>query len=44
MMHAMHLTGGEKNPFLTMYQGECTLCHKLDGRTGAWTIPSGTEK
>jgi cytochrome c553 len=44
MMHVIHLTGGEKNTFLTMFQGECTLCHKLDGKSGAWTIPSGPEK
>lgn len=44
LVHAMHLTGGDKNPFLTTFQGECTLCHKLNAKTGAWTIPSGPEK
>jgi len=44
MIHAIHLTGGEANHFLTLFQGECTHCHKLDQATGLWTIPSGAEK
>ena len=44
LLHAIHLQGGEANHFLTMFQGECTLCHKLDAGTGAWSIPSGPEK
>jgi hypothetical protein len=44
MMHEIHLTGGEQNFFLTIFQGECTYCHKLDMSTGHWTIPSGPEK
>ena len=44
MIHEIHLTGGDKNHFLTMFQGECTLCHKLDTKSGAWAIPSGPEK
>ena len=44
MIHEVHLTGGDQNHFLTMFQGECTLCHKLDKKTGAWSIPSGPEK
>lgn len=44
LMHAIHLQGGEANHFLTIYQGECTLCHKLDARTAAWQVPSGPEK
>jgi hypothetical protein len=44
MIHEIHLTGGDKNHFLTMFQGECTLCHKLDAKSGAWAIPSGPEK
>lgn len=44
MIHEIHLTGGEQNHFLTMFQGECTLCHKLDAKSGAWAIPSGPEK
>lgn len=44
MLHAIHLSGGEKNSFLTMFQGECTYCHKLDLVTGRWTIRSGAER
>ena len=44
LMHAIHLVGGQENHFMTFYQGECTLCHKLDPKTGAWSIPSGAEK
>jgi hypothetical protein len=44
MMHLIHLTGGDQNKFLTVFQGECTLCHKLDTATGQWTMPSGLEK
>jgi len=44
LLHLVHLTGGAKNPFMTVYQGECTHCHKLDGQTGAWSVPSGPEK
>ena len=44
MMHAIHLTGGEANPFLTTFQGECTHCHKLNAKNGEWSIPSGPEK
>ena len=44
MLHAIHLTGGEANHFLTVYQGECTYCHKLDAKSGRWRIPSAPEK
>lgn len=44
LMHALHLTGGEKSAFLTVFQGECTHCHKLDAKTGRWKIPSGPAK
>lgn len=43
MVHIIHLTRGEVNPFLTVFQGECTHCHKLDPVTGTWSIPSGPE-
>jgi hypothetical protein len=43
LLHLIHLTGGAENHFLTMFQGECTLCHKLSRDTGRWTIPSGPE-
>jgi hypothetical protein len=44
LMHTIHLQGGAKNTYLTTHQGECTYCHKLDQKTGAWKIPSGAEK
>ena len=43
LMHLLHLTGGEDNLFMTLFQGECTHCHKLDMNTGQWTVPSGKE-
>jgi cytochrome c553 len=43
LMHQIHLTGGDDNRFMTLFQGECTNCHKLDATTGAWSIPSGPE-
>ncbi len=44
MMHAMHLSGGEENPFLTFFQGECTHCHKVNVSTGESSMPSGPER
>ena len=44
MIHSIHLTGGDENHYLTLFQGECTHCHKLDASTGAWRTPSESEK
>jgi hypothetical protein len=44
MMHLYHLTGGDENPYLSVFQGECTNCHKLNKTTGVWTIPSAPEQ
>jgi len=44
MTHLIHLTGGDENHFMTLFQGQCTYCHKLDEKTGEWKIPSGPEK
>ena len=44
LMHRIHLTGGDANHYIAFFQGECTHCHKLDGATGAWSIPSGPER
>jgi hypothetical protein len=44
MIHAIHLVGGEENHYLTIFQGECTYCHKLDLNTGRWSMPSGPEQ
>ena len=43
MMHLIHLGGGDESRFLSLFQGECTHCHKLDLKTGAWAIPSAPE-
>ena len=44
MIHLIHLTGGQENHYLTLFQGECTHCHKLNPNTGEWFIPSSGEK
>jgi len=44
LLHTIHLSGGAGNHFLTIFQGECTHCHKMDKRTGNWSIPSGPER
>ncbi len=44
LLHSIHLGGGQQNPFMTVFQGECTHCHKLDAKTGGWSIPNGPEK
>ncbi len=44
LLHLIHLTGGDENHFMTIFQGECTHCHKINVATGRWTIPSGSEK
>jgi hypothetical protein len=38
------LTGGTNNVFVTTFKGDCTHCHKLDAKTGAWSMPSGAEQ
>jgi cytochrome c553 len=44
MVHRLHLVGGDKNHFMTEFQGECTYCHKFNAATGSWSVPSGPEK
>ena len=44
LLHAIHLVGGKDNHFLSMLNGTCTNCHKLDEKTGAWRVGSGQEK
>jgi mono/diheme cytochrome c family protein len=43
LLHRVHLVGGPENLFLSMFQGECTHCHKLDPATGRWSLASGSE-
>jgi hypothetical protein len=44
LLHAIHLVGGKENHFLTLANGTCTNCHKLDEQTGTWHLGSGKEK
>jgi len=44
LLHLVHLTGGVKNVYVTTFKSDCTNCHKLDAKTGEWSIPSGPEK
>lgn len=44
LMHGIHLAPGEKSRFVTMFQGECTHCHKLNKVTGVWSVASGPQK
>jgi hypothetical protein len=44
LLHAIHLVGGKENHFLTVSNGTCTNCHKLDQKTGTWHIGSGEAK
>jgi len=44
MIHLIHLTGGKDNHYMTLFQGECTYCHKFNSNTGKWSLPSGAEK
>jgi cytochrome c553 len=44
LLHVIHLTGGDDNHFLTIFQGECTYCHKMNVTTGVWMVPNGPEK
>jgi len=44
LLHGLHLTGGAENHFLSLFQGECTHCHKLNPATGLWSLGNGTEK
>jgi hypothetical protein len=43
LLHRIHL-GKDKGLFLSKFQGECTHCHKLDRKTGVWSMPTGAEK
>lgn len=44
LIHVTHLSRGEESRFVTVYQGECTHCHKLNKSAGTWSVPSGAEK
>jgi len=42
LIHLLHLGGGN-NHYMSLFQGQCLYCHKYNGKTGAWSIPSGPE-
>ena len=44
LMHSIHLADRADNPFLALFQGECTHCHKLNAATGAWRVASGPQR
>jgi cytochrome c553 len=44
LMHLVHLTGGTDNVFVTTFKGDCRNCHKLNEKTGEWSIPGGSEQ
>ena len=43
LLHLVHLTGAN-NAFVTTFKGDCTHCHKLETKTGGWSMPSGPEQ
>lgn len=43
MLHLIHLAG-DPNEYLSLFQGECTYCHKFDSSMGKWSVPSGPEQ
>lgn len=44
LLHKIHVTPANGEVFLSVFQGECTHCHKLDQATGRWQIPRGREE
>lgn len=44
LIHLIHLSGGEENHYLTIFQGHCTHCHKFDLNTGIVNLPSAQER
>lgn len=43
MMHVIHLSGGNDNHYLSLFQGNCRLCHKFNPQSGTFMVPSYTE-
>ena len=44
LIHQIHLSGGRENHYMSIFQGECTHCHKLNQNNGKWFMPSGREE
>ena len=43
LLHAIHLTGGKDNHFIVSAGGHCGHCHKLNKKTGEWSLGTGKE-
>jgi hypothetical protein len=43
LLHAIHLAGGEKNHYITLFQGSCNHCHKTHD-DGTLTVANGAER
>jgi len=44
LMHLVHLVGGDGNVYVTEFKSNCMNCHKLDAKSGEWSLPSGAEQ
>jgi hypothetical protein len=44
LMHRIHFAKGDAGDFVKQFGGECTHCHKLDKKSGKWSLPSAAEK
>ena len=42
-LHKIHLGGTAQSIFLSVFQGECTHCHKFNDKTGLWSVPDAEE-
>ncbi len=40
-VHVIHFRGGDKNPFLKKYGGDCSSCHQMDPATWRAVAKSG---
>jgi hypothetical protein len=40
-LHKVHYQNLQKNPFITVYQGSCLNCHKIEMATGHMALKSG---
>ncbi len=43
MMHLIHLAGGNDNHYISLFNGNCSFCHKFDQHIGTFMVPSHSE-
>lgn len=43
MMHLIHLADSEDNHYISLFNGDCSFCHKFDPYAGTFSVPSHTE-